>query len=90
MGAPALDTGKDENTMKLALMIVQMLCALFLIVIITLQSGKNAGLGGSFGQSQSGFGAAAKSKTWDAKLARMTKWVALVFVVLTFVLVLMK
>ena len=77
--------------MKLALMIVQLLVAIFLIVIITLQSGKNAGLGGSFGQSQvTGFGAQAKSKTWDAKFARMTKWIALAFVVLTFVLFLMK
>lgn len=77
--------------MKIALMIVQLLCALFLIVIIMLQSGKNSGLGGSFGQSQAtGFGAQAKSKTWDAKFARMTKWVALVFVLLTLVLFLLK
>ena len=74
--------------MKIALMIVQMLCALFLVVIIMLQSGKNSGLGGSFGQSQTGFGAQAQSKTWDAKFARWTKWVAIAFVVLTFVLVL--
>lgn len=76
--------------MKLALMIVQMLCGLFLIVIIMLQSGKNSGLGGSFGEGLSGgsFGAAAKSKTWDAKFARWTKWVAIAFVVLTFILVL--
>lgn len=74
--------------MKIALMILQMLCGLFLIVIIMLQSGKNSGLGGSFGQSQIGFGAQAKSKTWDARFARMTKWVALAFVLLTFILVL--
>ena len=77
--------------MKIAVMIVQLLCALFLIVVIMLQSGKNSGLGGSFGQSQTtGFGAQAKSKTWDAKFARMTKWVALAFVLLTLVLLLLK
>ena len=77
--------------MQIALMIVQLLCALALIVIIMLQSGKNSGLGGSFGQSQtSGFGAQAKSKTWDAKFARATKWIALVFVVLTLILFLIK
>lgn len=75
--------------MSIALMIVQLLCALFLIVVIMLQSGKNSGLGGSFGQSQTGFGAQAKSKTWDAKFARMTKWVALAFVLLTLVLFLL-
>ena len=77
--------------MKLALMIVQMLCGLFLIVIIMLQSGKNSGLSGAIGgnSAESGFGYQAKSKTWDAKFARMTKWVALAFVILTFVLVLL-
>ena len=78
--------------MKLALMIVQMLCGLFLIVIILLQSGKNAGLSGTIGgtSASESFGYnGAKSKTWDAKFARWTKWVALVFVLLTFVLVLL-
>lgn len=77
--------------MKLALMIVQMLCGLFLIVIIMLQSGKNSGLSGAIGgnSAESGFGYQAKNKTWDAKFARMTKWVALAFVILTFVLVLL-
>lgn len=75
--------------MKIALMLVQMLCALFLVIIIMLQSGKNSGLGSAFGDSSpAGFGAQAKAKTWDAKFARWTKWVAIVFVVLTFILVL--
>ena len=78
--------------MKLALMIVQMLCGLFLIVIIMLQSGKNSGLSGTIGgtSASESFGYnGAKSKTWDAKFPRWTKWVALVFVLLTFVLVLL-
>ncbi len=75
--------------MKIPLMILQMLCGLFLIVIIMLQSGKNSGLSGAIGgQSEFGSGFAAKSKTWDAKFARMTKWVAIAFVILTFILVL--
>ena len=76
--------------MKIPLMILQMLCGLFLIVIIMLQSGKNSGLSGAIGgQSEFGGGFAAKSKTWDAKFARMTKWVAIAFVLLTFILVLL-
>ena len=74
--------------MKIALMILQMLCGLFLIVIIMLQSGKNSGLSGTIGGQSDMYNFTAKSKTWDAKFARMTKWVALAFVVLTFVLVL--
>lgn len=76
--------------MKLPLMIVQLLCGLFLICIIMLQSGKSSGLSGTIGgNSAEGFAGKAKAKTWDAKFARWTKWVALVFVLLTFVLVLL-
>ena len=83
------DIGKDEISMKLALMIVQMLCGLFLIVIIMLQSGKSSGLSGAIGGTNESYSFKAKSKTWDAKFARWTKWVALAFVLLTFVLVLL-
>ena len=83
------DIGKDENSMKLALMIIQMLCGLFLIVIIMLQSGKSSGLSGAIGGTNESYSFKAKSKTWDAKFARWTKWVALAFVLLTFVLVLL-
>ena len=75
--------------MKLALMIVQMLCGLFLIVIIMLQSGKSSGLSGAIGGGSDSYSFQAKSKTWDAKFARWTKWVALAFVLLTFILVLL-
>ena len=75
--------------MKLALMIIQMLCGLFLIAIIMLQSGKNSGLSGAIGGGADSYSFKAKSKTWDAKFARWTKWVALAFVLLTFVLVLL-
>ena len=74
--------------MKIPLMILQMLCGLFLIVIIMLQSGKNSGLSGAIGGQSEFGGFTAKSKTWDAKFARMTKWVAIAFVLLTFILVL--
>ena len=76
--------------MKLPLMMIQLRCGLFLIVIIMLQSGKSSGLSGAIGGSGAeGFSAKAKAKTWDAKFARWTKWVALAFVLLTFILVLL-
>lgn len=75
--------------MKIALMIVQMLCALFLVVVIMLQSGKSSGLSGAISGSSDSYSFKAKSKTWDARFARWTKWIALVFVLLTFVLVLL-
>ena len=88
LGVWPRDIGKDEISMKLALMIIQMLCGLFLIVIIMLQSGKSSGLSGAIAGSSDSYSFKAKSKTWDAKFARWTKWVALAFVLLTFVLVL--
>ena len=89
LGVRPRDIGKDEISMKLALMIIQMLCGLFLIVIIMLQSGKSSGLSGAIGGTNESYSFKAKSKTWDAKFARWTKWVALAFVLLTFVLVLL-
>ena len=49
------------------------------------QSGKHSGLGMFSGTSDS-FLSKNKGKSGDAKLARWTKWVALVFIVLTLVL----
>ena len=72
--------------MKIAITIVQLICALFLIVVVLLQTGKSSGLSGAIAGNSEGFGYKAKAKTWDAKLAKMTKWVGLAFVLLTFVL----
>lgn len=72
--------------MKLAITIVQLIVAIALTVIVLLQSGKSSGLSGVIGGAGEGFSSKAKSKTMDAKLAKMTKWVALAFVLLTFVL----
>ena len=68
--------------MKFALTIIQLLCGLVLIAVVMLQSGKSAGLSGAMDT----FLSKNKAKTWDAKLAKMTKWVAIVFMVLTLVL----
>ena len=66
--------------------IIQLLSALVLILVVTLQSGKNAGLGSSFGGNSDSFLSKSKAATFDAKLARITKWVAVVFLVLTLAL----
>lgn len=71
--------------MKIAITIVQLICALALILVVLLQTGKSSGLGAVSGNSE-GLGFKAKSKTWDAKLAKYTKWFGLAFVLLTFIL----
>jgi preprotein translocase subunit SecG len=51
-----------------------------------LQSGKNAGLSGAIAGAADSFLSKSKASTWDARLARSTKWIAIVFLVLTLVL----
>ena len=77
------------TTAQLFLSIIYFLVALALIAIVMLQSVKSAGLSGVFGGSDT-FLSRNKSKTADARLARMTKWVAVVFMVLTLVICLLK
>ena len=73
-------------TPKLALTIVQVLCGLILIAVVMLQSGKSAGLSGAIAGGVDTFLSKNKAKTRDSTLAKLTKWVALLFVVLTLVL----
>ena len=77
------------QTLKLVLTIVQVLTALFLIAVVLLQSGKSAGLSGAIAGGVDTFLSKNKAKGWDAKLARWTKYVASLFMVLTMVLVLL-
>ena len=67
------------------LTIVQVILAVGLVVIVTLQSGKSAGLSSAMAGGD-GFSAKGGSMAFDAKLARATKWVGGVFLVLTLVL----
>jgi len=73
--------------MVIALSIVHMLAAVFLIAIILLQSGKSAGLSGALtGGSSDTFLAKNKGRSLDARLARVTKWVAVGFAFVTLVI----
>ena len=70
----------------LIITVIQLLCGLALIAMVLAQSGKSAGLSGTIGGVADSFLAKNKAKTIDAKLARATKWVGAVFVVLTLAL----
>ena len=72
--------------MTLVLTILLLLTELFLTAVVLLQSGKRSGLSGAISGAADTFMSKSKAKTWDAKLAKMTKWVALAFVILTLVL----
>ena len=72
--------------METVLIILQALMSVALIAIIMLQSGKEAGLSGALaGNSDSYLGKNGKGGL-DKLLAKYTKWVALVWIVLTLIL----
>ena len=73
--------------LKTAITVVQLIACVAIVAVVLLQSGKSAGLTGSvFGGSNDTFLARNKGKSFDAQLAKITKWLALAFVVLTLVL----
>ncbi len=72
--------------MKTAVLILQVLCAIGLITTVLLQSGKSAGLSGSIaGGGEAIFG---KKKGVDDLLAKITGWLAALFMILTLALAL--
>lgn len=73
------------NALHTILTIIQVILAVGLVVIVTIQSGKSAGLSGAIAGG-SGDTYLGKNKGLDAKLALATKWVGGVFIVLTLVL----
>lgn len=74
------------SAFKTIITILQLLSGLSLSVIILMQSGKSAGLSGAIAGGAENFFAKGKAKTWDEKLAKMTKWFALAFMLLSLLL----
>lgn len=75
-----------NETMTLAITILQVCCSLTLIGVVMLQSGKSSGLSGALSGGADTFLSKNKAKTLDVKLAKMTKWVAFLFMFLTITL----
>ena len=73
--------------LAIVISVIQILACLAIVAVVLVQSGKSAGLSGSvFGGANDTFLARNKGKSFDAQLAKITKWLALAFVVLTLVL----
>ena len=79
-----------DNTLTLIVTILQLLCGLAITLVVLFQSGKSAGLSGAIGGVADSFLSRNKAKTWDAKLARATKWVGALFLILTLVLLILN
>ncbi len=76
---------KERVLMVVFVTIIHLICSLALVAVVILQSGKKSGLAAISGGNES-YLSKNKSANLDAKLARMTKWVAIAFAVTTLVL----
>ena len=78
------------TTPQLIVSIIYFIVSLALVAIVMLQSGKSAGLYGAIAGGADTFLSKNKAKSADARLAKMTKWVAILFMVLTLALCLLS
>ena len=71
---------------EIILVVLEVIASLALILIVLFQSGKESGLSGALAGGSDTYLSKNKMGGLDKKLAASTKWVALVWVVLTLVL----
>ena len=74
------------STPQIILSVIYFVVSLVLIAVVMLQSGKSAGLSGAIAGGADTFLSKNKAKSLDAKLAKMTKWVAILWIVITLAL----
>ncbi|MGM9627667.1 MAG: preprotein translocase subunit SecG [Faecousia sp.] len=74
------------GVLETVLIVLEAICSLALIVIILMQSGKESGLSGALSGTSNSYLSKNKNGGLDQILATSTKWVALVWVLLTLVL----
>ena len=68
------------------LTILEVIASVALIVVVLLQSGKEAGLSGAISGNSDSYMNKGKGASMDKLLAKATKWVALVWILLTLAL----
>ena len=77
------------DTLKIIVLVLDLISAVLLTALILIQSGKSAGLSGAIAGASDSFMAKGGSKTLDAKRAKATKWIGLAFVILTLMTVIL-
>ncbi len=73
------------EVVKIVLTVFEVIASIVLILVVMFQSGKEAGLSGALSGNSDSY-LSKTGKSLDKTLAKATKWVALVWVVLTLVL----
>ena len=74
------------EVVKVILTVLEVIASLGLIVVVLLQSGKEAGLSGALAGNNESFMNKSKMGGMDKMLAKATKWIALAWIVLTLIL----
>ena len=71
------------GVLETILIILEAICSIALIGVVLMQSGKEAGLSGALTGASDSYMSKNKKGNLDAMLASSTKWIALVWVLLT-------
>ena len=74
------------EVVRIILTVLEVIASIALIVVILVQSGKEAGLSGAIAGNSDSYMSKSKNGSLDKKLAAATKWVALVWIFLTMLL----
>ena len=71
------------ETFKIILTVLEVIASVVLAVVVLVQSGKEAGLSGAISGNTDSYLNKSGAASLDKKLAKATKWIALVWVLLT-------
>ena len=71
---------------QIILTVIQVIVSIVLTTVVVMQSGKSEGLSGAISGGAETFFSKNKAKTWDSTLAKWTKYIAVVFMILTLVI----
>ena len=72
--------------MEIVLTVLEALASVALILVVLFQSGKESGLSGALSGNSDSYLSKSKGKSMDQMLASATKWIALVWILLTLAL----
>ena len=78
------------EVLKTIVTILEVIASVALIIVVLLQSGKESGLGKSISGNSDSYMSKHKNAGLDKMLAAATKWVALVWIIVTLLLGLVK
>ena len=71
------------EVVKIILTVLEVIASVLLILVVLLQSGKESGLSGAIAGNSDSYMNKSKMGSLDKKLASATKWIALVWILLT-------